>query len=206
MEQVGDCNSLVHDALGPLPVAILRTTTKRVQFGVVVPTAEDAVVLSAHRTNRKVPNSETRMFLRWLREEGSGPEPCDFCEAPSMHQANRFCLRPYVDEDMQGAVPLPKPQFTVDVSSYVCCDATACRYILQKKVVEMGRRHERAGHASYRVPIDLQSCALCGSTANDVVRLRKCASCQIVAYCSEKCQRADWKAGHKKTCQAAPAD
>jgi hypothetical protein len=31
--------------------------------------------------------------------------------------------------------------------------------------------------------------------------LKKCSQCQLVQYCSKKCQLADWRAGHKKECE-----
>lgn len=33
--------------------------------------------------------------------------------------------------------------------------------------------------------------------------LMRCARCKKFYYCSEKCQKADWKAGHKGSCVAA---
>jgi len=39
-------------------------------------------------------------------------------------------------------------------------------------------------------------CAVCGCRAD-----KSCAQCKKANYCSEKHQRADWKAGHKSTCK-----
>ena len=39
-------------------------------------------------------------------------------------------------------------------------------------------------------------CAVCGCRAD-----KSCAQCKNAHYCSEKHQRADWKAGHKSTCK-----
>jgi len=39
-------------------------------------------------------------------------------------------------------------------------------------------------------------CAVCGCRAD-----KSCAQCKKADYCSEKHQRADWKAGHKSTCK-----
>lgn len=51
-----------------------------------------------------------------------------------------------------------------------------------------------AGRASVRV------CARCGT--NDAAsdsKLMRCQRCKVVSYCSQECQRADWKQ-HKKLC------
>eukprot|EP00545_Synedropsis_sp_CCMP1620_P013722 CAMPEP_0119018488 /NCGR_PEP_ID=MMETSP1176-20130426/19525_1 /TAXON_ID=265551 /ORGANISM="Synedropsis recta cf, Strain CCMP1620" /LENGTH=333 /DNA_ID=CAMNT_0006972505 /DNA_START=23 /DNA_END=1024 /DNA_ORIENTATION=+ len=43
-----------------------------------------------------------------------------------------------------------------------------------------------------------KSCARCGGVTTD---LKKCSGCQKVSYCSQSCQRADWKT-HKVFCKA----
>mmetsp|Transcript_52007 Transcript_52007/g.153475 ORF Transcript_52007/g.153475 Transcript_52007/m.153475 type:complete len:180 (-) Transcript_52007:114-653(-) len=56
------------------------------------------------------------------------------------------------------------------------------------------------GHGNEQKP-----CAGCGKTASqaevDGKPLKQCARCKAVAYCSQDCQRRDWKAGHKRVCQ-----
>ena len=49
-------------------------------------------------------------------------------------------------------------------------------------------------------------CAACGAHAAAVPggRLKRCARCHSVFYCSERCQRRHWKRGHKTTCTASP--
>lgn len=51
------------------------------------------------------------------------------------------------------------------------------------------------------------SCAVCGKRAGDpgVDKLRTCARCHAAWYCCANCQRADWKAGHKRECAGAAA-
>lgn len=44
------------------------------------------------------------------------------------------------------------------------------------------------------------ACASCGFVLHQPQR---CSACQSVAYCSVACQRAHWKAGHKKSCKTA---
>ncbi|XP_022799776.1 uncharacterized protein LOC111337696 [Stylophora pistillata] len=45
-------------------------------------------------------------------------------------------------------------------------------------------------------------CSFCGQMANEEVTLMKCSACKAVVYCSYRCQRKDWKAGHKQKCQS----
>jgi TPR repeat protein len=46
------------------------------------------------------------------------------------------------------------------------------------------------------------SCGACGAALTHPLR---CAGCQSVSYCNSSCQRAHWKAAHKKACKAAAA-
>ena len=45
-------------------------------------------------------------------------------------------------------------------------------------------------------------CGFCGQMANEEVTLMKCSACKAVVYCGYRCQRKDWKAGHKQKCQS----
>lgn len=47
-------------------------------------------------------------------------------------------------------------------------------------------------------------CAFCGAVAGqDAPKLKRCANCRLVLYCSPACQRKHWKAGHKAECRGA---
>jgi len=46
-------------------------------------------------------------------------------------------------------------------------------------------------------------CDHCGASPDGVTGLLLCAGCRAAWYCSPVCQRAAWKAGHKKVCRAA---
>lgn len=46
-------------------------------------------------------------------------------------------------------------------------------------------------------------CAACGATSKkDGQPLAVCSVCKSVGYCSTACQKADWKAVHRRECQA----
>jgi hypothetical protein len=51
------------------------------------------------------------------------------------------------------------------------------------------------------------ACAVCGRTARDGAKLRRCAGCGSVTgtrYCSQECCRTDWVVrGHRAVCKAA---
>ena len=42
-------------------------------------------------------------------------------------------------------------------------------------------------------------CAVCDAS-NDEVKLKSCAKCESVLYCSRECQKKDWKK-HKRNCK-----
>jgi hypothetical protein len=49
----------------------------------------------------------------------------------------------------------------------------------------------------------VRRCAVCGAaTRPGGKRLRKCARCRAVRYCSEACQKEDWTS-HKQQCSRA---
>ena len=56
---------------------------------------------------------------------------------------------------------------------------------------------------SQAVPESLDRvCAHCSTQASSGNSLMTCARCKSTFYCSRSCQRAHWKAGHKKICVA----
>ena len=56
-------------------------------------------------------------------------------------------------------------------------------------------------HGAGNEPSNL-ACATCGKAGGDATApLKLCARCHAVWYCSSECQRADWKAGHKRVCK-----
>lgn len=73
-------------------------------------------------------------------------------------------------------------------------------------------REERIGRwflkVSHRlwcfVPVDHSTCVLkqchCGGTTTDF-QLRQCAGCQVVRYCSKRCQRESWHSHHRLSCK-----
>jgi hypothetical protein len=70
------------------------------------------------------------------------------------------------------------------------------------------------GHAHAGAVGTTRACAWCGRTAeqtlqsgagvSDKCKLKECARCRSVRYCSKECQTADWPA-HKATCKRLQA-
>jgi hypothetical protein len=47
----------------------------------------------------------------------------------------------------------------------------------------------------------LRCCIVCSAEASPDLQLQYCAACQSALYCSETCQRKDWRKQHKKICK-----
>ena len=205
-QNAGAWKRFVFDSKGPLPVVIRRKTLRTTATLIKVPSMEDATVLLEHRIGKTVTTSESRMFTRWVQciEESSGAPPCDFCESTAgIWTADQNGLAPYAEDDLDGDICTPEPKLTLHVMSHVCCGATTCRQKQQEASLDLMKRCEEKTGKEVRVPLALQSCAFCFSMAGDGKTLRKCMGCKLVTYCSEACQRADWKQSHKKVCNQA---
>ncbi len=48
---------------------------------------------------------------------------------------------------------------------------------------------------TWRPAVDDKVCAICPFTAT-----HKCSACKVVRYCSQGCQRQDWRSGHREVC------
>jgi hypothetical protein len=47
---------------------------------------------------------------------------------------------------------------------------------------------------------DKNGCARCGAQRSAEVKMKACAGCKMVLYCSQQCQAEDWE-GHKDRCR-----
>ncbi len=47
---------------------------------------------------------------------------------------------------------------------------------------------------------EVNKCDSCGKVASATIRLKRCSACKRKMYCSVKCQKQDWKDGHKDVC------
>lgn len=54
--------------------------------------------------------------------------------------------------------------------------------------------------AAYRFHTEDKSCASCGVSPAAGQSHRRCSGCGISKYCNKKCQKRDWKQGHKHEC------
>ncbi|EIW60864.1 uncharacterized protein TRAVEDRAFT_71120 [Trametes versicolor FP-101664 SS1] len=51
-----------------------------------------------------------------------------------------------------------------------------------------------------KVPTDLRRCSWCGEAEKPSQKLKKCAACEYVMYCSKQCQKSAWS-DHRGSCQ-----
>ena len=52
---------------------------------------------------------------------------------------------------------------------------------------------------------DKNRCARCGAQRSAEVKMKACADCKMVLYCSQQCQAEDWE-GHKGLCRKLSQD
>lgn len=56
------------------------------------------------------------------------------------------------------------------------------------------------------IRFECQPCQACRTLESQPGEFKRCGGCRNVFYCGRKCQAKDWKAGHKKKCQASVKD
>ena len=56
---------------------------------------------------------------------------------------------------------------------------------------------EDNGDISFFLPDDFSRCNYCGGDGNKKNKLKRCAGCNLVMYCSKECQRSAWPS-HKR--------
>ena len=191
-------------------VVFQRKTLKQCIVVVGTPTNEEDknCLLEVHKGKKPPSASMAKMFENWINviEESRGKPPCDFCEAISNNSHNLYHSAPYRTGDLNGYIPTHEPRMTIGCVSYTACGAPICREKQQKLAIDVRVRCEKETGRAIRVPIAVQSCAHCGRTETEGSRLKKCMGCKHAAYCSEECQRANWKMFHKRTCKSAEFD
>ena len=68
---------------------------------------------------------------------------------------------------------------------------------------ELSESSLRKGMRELNRKMGLRLCGFskCESTENSATgKFKLCSACKSIYYCCKECQKADWKAGHKKTC------
>ena len=65
-----------------------------------------------------------------------------------------------------------------------------------------GASEDVAGDVSDKSPEETAGdvCAHCGAAGIEEAPLLRCAKCKTRLFCSRKCQRKDWTAGHRGAC------
>lgn len=50
-------------------------------------------------------------------------------------------------------------------------------------------------------PIQFNMCSYCGSPESQTIKHKRCSQCRQRLYCSQECQKNDWKKSHSKECK-----
>lgn len=72
---------------------------------------------------------------------------------------------------------------------FFCEDSPTCRVATHQTL-----------YCPERYVNDLQSCRTCWTLETENLQFQHCPKCKVTFYCSEACQKQDWKA-HKKACK-----
>lgn len=112
------------------------------------------------------------------------------------------CRSPSVDGFINSISYSPdeEPPTFVDCLAVPTC--SSCRVALRQTVTSLLLRGGGEVAAALR-RTDTKICGCCGRT--DMPDMLRCSRCRVTYYCSTKCQRKDWKVGHKQQC-CPPAD
>lgn len=76
---------------------------------------------------------------------------------------------------------------------------TASKYFEVDANFEAGGGEGERSHRHPMPDVLIQDNSICANCANPGTK--KCSRCKAVRYCSQKCQEAHWKSGHKKKCK-----
>ena len=70
----------------------------------------------------------------------------------------------------------------------------------QKAADDLGVSVEELQSNEGKIKMTLQRCANCDKVEPGLGEFKRCIQCKLVVYCGRDCQKAHWKAGHKKVC------
>jgi len=80
--------------------------------------------------------------------------------------------------------------------SHCCC----MRVVVQQSLTHFNGGDRMSSELPMCVENVKNQCARCGAQRSDEVKLKACAGCKMVLYCSRQCQTKDWD-GHKDLCR-----
>jgi len=65
-----------------------------------------------------------------------------------------------------------------------------------RRVEDMAKAVKKEGKQ-----LEYAACSFCGAPETQTLKHKRCSQCKQVLYCSQDCQRNDWKKGHKHVCK-----
>ena len=79
---------------------------------------------------------------------------------------------------------------------HCCC----MRVVVQQSLTHLNCGDRMSSELPMCVENVKNQCARCGAQRSDEVKLKACAGCKMLLYCSRQCQTQDWD-GHKDLCR-----
>ena len=101
-------------------------------------------------------------------------------------------MRSLAHQPIHGAI-----RFIADALPPSC---RCMRFVLAKSLAQLDGSGGMAGQPALCVEKDKNRCARCGAMRSAEMKMKACAGCKTVLYCSKQCQAEDWE-GHKGLCR-----
>ena len=156
-------------------------------------------------------------LLRDLRQLAGrpAPQPAGYYSAAGMQFYSRVLSGQEQQQQGLSAIEGGEPFNNVDEGAQLLLEILECSDGSSSEETSTGsasgaaaapasgqQQGAAAGSSSQRHAAAAPCCSTCGAAASADTKLRKCAGCKAVRYCSTECQKAHWRA-HRPACLAA---
>jgi hypothetical protein len=141
--------------------------------------------------------------LKLISNDGTTiPKPINLCDITD--RLGAVCLLEVIQADRTDVAEKLLNDFNpnLDIED---CDGVSPRNMsiamaMVSSVAEMVKKAATRRAIQERNDMKMQ-CSKCGKKESAELKMKCCAKCKIVQYCSSECQIADWNARHKKECK-----
>lgn len=104
---------------------------------------------------------------------------------------------------VSASLKLPPPRIAEELAFKTICGKVMCEYKANKDMHEEMEKIQSERNISH---LTLTVCGNCFSVEKGRgVKMSMCSRCRMVHYCSQECQKKDWKV-HKIRCRQVPKD
>ena len=141
------------------------------------PLAQDLYCCNAAVCGKRVLEGTTGTHVPWLRQ-------------------NLAVRTQSFGQQMVGTGYMSADAIGVWVLDYVHCGAPACQIVTRQLVRETSKRARELVGGTAKI---LRYCDRCGRQDTQDKPFKRCGRCNVPAYCSRECQKADWPA-HRPLC------